>query len=171
MITVSPALTERPAVPYVAIALSATMAELDAAIVDGIEEVASWLTDHGIALTGSPLCRYRVIDMEGQLEVEAGWTIDGPIPAPETFLVDTLPAGTYGSATYRDLDEGIEGNGALIDWAHDNGVAWDRWQTPQGDAFASRVELFRSGPMDHTDPATWIIEVLIKVAGEATAAD
>ncbi len=165
MITIPPALVEREATPYVAVPRRVTMDQLDAAIPASVDQVAAWLTAHGIELSGLALIRYRVIDMAGVLQVEIGWSVDSPVDAPAPFVVDVLPAGTYGSATYRDPSEGIAGNGALIAWADDAGIGWDVEVTDDGDAFASRVEFFLTGPDEDPDPTTWLTEVAILVAG------
>ena len=65
---------------------------------------------------------------------------------------------------FRGVENGIPGNGALIQWAIDNEVRWDRWETPQGDAFASRFEVMLTGPDDHPDPSQWDTEVAILIA-------
>ncbi|MEZ4630267.1 MAG: hypothetical protein R2880_06095, partial [Deinococcales bacterium] len=37
---------------------------------------------------------------------------------------------------------GFKGNKALIDWAKENSIAWDRWDELSGDAFCCRYEAF-----------------------------
>jgi hypothetical protein len=156
MITIPPSLVERSETHYVAVARHVSMSQLD--------EVAAWLTTQGIELIGAPLIRYRVIDMNDLLQVEIGWPLEAPVEAPSQFIVDVLPAGTYGSATYRDVSEGVAGNAALLGWGNDTGVAWDYRAIDEGDVFASRVEFFLTGPEDDSDPTTWLTEVVIKVA-------
>lgn len=163
MITIPPALIERPVTHYVALPRKVSMNQLGQAIPEAIDEVAAWLVTQGIEPFGAPLIRYRVIDMDNDLQVEIGWPIDGPIEAPSQFVVDVLPAGTYGSATYSDVSEGVEGNAALLGWGNDAGLKWDRRDTDEGDAFASRVEFFLTGPDDDPDPTTWLTEVIIKI--------
>ncbi len=164
MITIPPTLVERPETHYVAVPRQVSMEQLDQAIPEAIDELAAWLATQGIDLSGAPLIRYRVIDMDNLLHVEIGWPLKTPVEAPSQFVVDVLPAGTYGCATYRDVSEGVEGNAVLLGWGHDTGVVWDSWSTNGGDAFASRVEFFLTGPEDDPDPAAWLTEVAIKVA-------
>lgn len=82
---------------------------------------------------------------------------DGRITAGE------IPAGRYASLVYTGPD-GIPGNAALIGWAERQGVQWDRWDDPRGDAFRSRVEYFLTDPAEQPDPDQWQTEVAIRLA-------
>lgn len=164
MITVAPALVEREATPYVALPRQVPMGQLDQAIPAAVDEVFDWLQSQAIEPAGVPLIRYRIIDMDTLLHVEIGFPVSGPVAAPPGFVVDELPAGTYGSATYQDVSQGVAGNASLIQWASDADVIWDSWDTPDGDAFAGRAEFFLTGPDDDPDPTTWLTEVVIKIA-------
>ena len=164
MIVIPPALEERDELHYVALARTVTMDELGDAIPAGHMAVEAWFASRGIEPSGPPLIRYRVIDMERALHIELGWPVAQPVDAGPEWVTDSLPAGTYGVATYRNPDEGVEGNGALIDWARDNGIEWDRWDTADGDAFRSRVEFELYDPATQPDRTKWETEVAILVA-------
>ena len=77
-----------------------------------------------------------------------------------------IPAGRYATLIYRDVNKGIEGNRALIEWAGANNLEWDAWETEKGHAFRSRLEFFLSGPDDNPDPAQWDTEVAIRLADD-----
>lgn len=164
MIVNPPARATRQAVHYVAMPLSVTIEELAGAVPGALDAVEAWLTSRGIVPSGPPLIRYRVIDMAAQMSVEIGWPVADLPDVAELVVADTLPAGEYGSCVFRGADNGIAGNGALIDWGAATGIAWDRWDTPEGDAFASRFELMLSGPDDNPDPTQWDMEVAILIA-------
>jgi hypothetical protein len=106
--------------------------------------------------------------MAGELQVEIGFPMAHPVDVADGLVADALPAGTYGVATYRNVAEGVEGNGTLIDWARDSGIEWDRRDTPQGDTFACRVEVLLGDPAVEPDPALWDTEVAILVAKGST---
>jgi hypothetical protein len=165
MIVIPPALVERPQVHYVAQPLAVTMDTIDMAIDDALGVVESWLAAHDVVADGPPIVRYRVIDMDRELLIEVGVPVASPVEVPEGLVCDSLPAGTYGAATFRNMDEGVAGNGALIDWASENGIEWDRWATHAGDAFASRLEVLLGDPDVNPDPTTWEAEVAILVKG------
>jgi hypothetical protein len=66
-----PRIVERPEQPYVAISGQVTMQTVGA-IADRLPEVFVWLADHGLEPAGPPFFRYTRIDMQRQLEIEAG---------------------------------------------------------------------------------------------------
>lgn len=165
MITIPPALVQRSPTPYAALPASVAMSALGEMIPAALDEVAAALAAVGIAPIGPPLIRYRVIDMDGLLQVENGWPVAELRGAPDSLVLDTLPGGSYGAATYRDVREGVAANAALLEWGAQQGLAWDRREGADGDVFASRVEFFLTGPEDDPDPAQWLTEVAIKVVG------
>ena len=163
MIVIPPALAERPLVHYVAQPRSVTMETFDAAIEDALGVVFAWLATNGFAPSGAPIIRYRVIDMARELRVEIGVPVAAPVVVADGLVCDVLPAGTYGAATYRNMAEGVAGNAALIGWAEDNGIEWDRWDSDAGDVFACRFEVLLGDPAVNPDPTTWEAEVAILV--------
>lgn len=170
MIVSPPALSERPTIYYVAKPQAVTLESFGAFIPASHDAVEAWLAEQGIQPSGGPLIRYRVIDMETVMQVEIGWPVAEPVDpgtASDAGLVaDSLPAGTYAATTFRGVENGVPGNGVLIQWALDNGVEWDRWDEPGGDAFRARVEFELTDPAETPDPSTWETEVAILVKGE-----
>ena len=72
-----------------------------------------------------------------------------------------LPAGKYASLIY--IGGGISANKALIEWVRDQGLTFDRWDVPTGDAFASRYESYLTDPAVQPLKSKWDIEVAIKL--------
>lgn len=164
MIVNAPGRAMREAVHYVAMPRSVTIANLGDAIPEALDAVEAWLSEREISPSGPPMVRYRVIDMAAQMKVEIGWPVTELLDVDAPLVADTLPAGDYGACVFRGVDNGIAGNGALIDWGTDHNVQWDRWDEPQGDAFASRFESMLTGPDDNPDPSQWDTEVAILIA-------
>ena len=73
-----------------------------------------------------------------------------------------LPAGGYATLTY--VDHARRANKALIEWARDNGVAFDRWDEPGGDAFACRYEAYITDPRTEPRKTKWEVELNMRVA-------
>jgi effector-binding domain-containing protein len=77
-----------------------------------------------------------------------------------------LPAGRYASLTYKGPYDGLFGaNAALMDWAKESGIEWDIVQTPEGERFVCRLEIYK------TDPATELpenceTEITIRIADQ-----
>ena len=102
--------------------------------------------------------------MAGKMDVEVGVPVKGALSGDERISAGVLPAGRYASLIYSGVKNGIEGNKALLDWATEQGIVWDRWDDKNGDAFGSRVEFFLTGPDEDPDPANWETEVAIRLA-------
>jgi effector-binding domain-containing protein len=107
--------------------------------------------------------RYHVINMAAKMDVELGVPVDGALPGNGRVKAETLPAGRYASLIYQDVKRGVEANGALLRWGAEQGLQWDRWQTPEGDAFGGRIERYLTDPEHEPDPAKWETEVAIRL--------
>jgi effector-binding domain-containing protein len=90
-----------------------------------LKELRTWIKQHGIAAEGPFFLRYHVIDMNGPMDIEVGFTVPKHLPGDVRVTPGVLPAGYYANLTYSG--GGMAGNKALIGWAQNNGIAWDRW--------------------------------------------
>lgn len=159
-----PKIEERSAQPYVGISTQTTMAELGAVIPRLHDEVLGWLESKGLAPSGPPFIRYHVIDMARELEVTLAWPVARNLEGDGLIAAGSLPAGRYGSLVYTGIENGIAGNGALLEWGAEQGLNWDTFASEKGDGFGARYESFLTGPDDEPDPAKWETEVAIRLA-------
>jgi effector-binding domain-containing protein len=160
-----PKIEERAEQHYAGIRTQVTMGELGSGIVPQLHaEVMDWLNQHGVSPAGAPILRYHVIDMAGKLDIEIGWPVAAPVAGNGRVNAGVLPAGRYASLIYTGAANGVAGNAALITWAKERGIVWDRWETPAGDAFRARVETEHTDPAEEPDMAKWQTEVAIKLA-------
>ena len=135
------------------------------AVVDKLfKELNAWKKTHGVVPSGPPFLRYHVIDMQGEMDIEVGIPVTEPHAGDERVTPGEIPAGRYASLIFTG--SGLAGNKALVEWAKANGVAWDRWEDPQGDAFRARYERFLTDPKVEPRKTRWEIEVAIKLADE-----
>jgi effector-binding domain-containing protein len=161
-----PKLIERPAQPYVGIRTQVTMSEFGSGIIPKLhDEVMGWLKQKGLNPSGAPMIIYHVIDMANKLDVEMAW----PVAAAQTddgrIHAGPLPAGRYASLLYTGDYSGLmDANRVLIEWAQQNNIAWDRWDDPNGDAFAARYESYITDPGEEPDASKWQTEVAIRIA-------
>jgi effector-binding domain-containing protein len=158
-----PKIEARTAQHYVGIRTQIPMHTMPQVIPQFIDETEAWLQEHAVEPVGAPFIRYYVIDMEDLLDIEIGWPIASALTGNERILAGVIPAGRYASLIYTDVQKGIEGNKILIEWAKEQGLKWDAWDTGKGEAFRSRIEIFMDGPVDDPDPAKWRTEVAIKL--------
>jgi effector-binding domain-containing protein len=129
------------------------------------DEVLGYLAQHGVEPAGAPFLRYDIIDMEGQLEIQVGVPIDAPLEGTDRIVVGTLPGGRYATLGYTGAYDGlVDANAALQAWADGKGLVFDQWSTDRGDAFAARLEIYRTDPAQEPDPSKWETEVAYRLA-------
>jgi effector-binding domain-containing protein len=135
------------------------------------KELNAWGRENGLEPAGPLLLRYYVIDMAGEMDIEVGIPVAELIPENEVqggkrVHVSRIPPGHYASLVY--VGSGYTGNKALVEWAHANGLQWDRWNDPKGDAFRCRYESYLTDPRLEPRKTKWEVEVAIKLTnGEA----
>lgn len=162
-----PVIDDRPDQPYVGIRTEVTMAELGEVIPRLHDEVLGWLESKGLTPSGPPFIRYHVIDMAHALEVTLGWPVAQAVSGDGRVEAGSLPAGRYASLVYTGVENGVAGNGALLEWGARQGLVWDTFVSERGDGFGARYESFLTDPDDEPDLAKWETEVAIRLADNA----
>jgi effector-binding domain-containing protein len=160
-----PKLEDRPEQHYVGIRAQVPPSKFKKIIPQFLDELFAWLGKQGVQPAGAPFMRYHVIDMGGIMDVELGVPVASALAGDERVRPGVVPAGRYAALVYSGVT-GIAGNKALIEWASKNGIKWDRWDDPNGDAFRSRIEYFLTDPAEQPDRKKWETEVAIRVADE-----
>ena len=125
-------------------------------------ELWSWLASHDIEASGPFFLRLHVINMEGPMDLEVGVITTTALEGDDRVRSGVLPAGRYATLTY--IDHARRANRALIDWARDNGITFDRWDDPGGDAFACRYEAYATDPRTEPRKTKWQVELNMRVA-------
>ncbi|MEP7294211.1 MAG: GyrI-like domain-containing protein [Chloroflexota bacterium] len=163
MIT-EPKFVERSEQPFMAIRTQLRLGEMGSAP-QFHGEVAAWLKAHGMAPAGAPFIRYCVINIADRMDLEFGFPVAAALEGDGRVTAGVVPSGRYATITYFGHYENLmEANRVLVEWAKENGVEWDRWDDPNGDAFAGRFEFYPNDPGEVPDPEEWETEVTIKVA-------
>jgi effector-binding domain-containing protein len=159
-----PKLVQRAEQPYAAIKVLVTMQELGDVVPPLNDEVFGWLAEHGVEPAGPPFWKYNVIDMERQLEIEAGVPVNSMITGDQRVLTGVLPAGSYATLTHTGHPSTlIDATGAVLDWGNDQAVAWDRSDDPEGDRWACRLEIYLTDPADEPDLDKWQTELAFRI--------
>jgi effector-binding domain-containing protein len=134
-------------------------------LADQLPEMFQLLAEHGIEPSGPPFFRYLVIDMERQLDVEAGIPVTGPVTVDPSLLSRVLPAGRYVSATYVGHPEGLRDViTTMLAWAEHEHLRFDVEPTRDGERWASRLEFYKTDPSVESDMNKWEIELAFKLA-------
>lgn len=159
-----PKIDERPERLYMGIRTIAPFRTMFAEVDKLLKELRKWVNASGIAEEGPFFLRYHVIDMEGPMDIELGFVVAEQLSGDERVKPGVLPAGRYASLIYTG--SGMKGNKALIGWAQENNIAWDRQELPEGDAFRCRYEMYLTDYRVEHRKTKWEIELAIKLADE-----
>jgi effector-binding domain-containing protein len=158
-----PRIETREAQPYAAIASTTSMRDggfgdvIDASLPAMLEHLGSL----GVEPAGRPLVIYRLIDMNGDLQIEVGWPVAAEIPPDDRVGTGTLPAGRYAVGIYVGPYEGLQGaNAQLQEWAQSQGLTW----AMHGDRWDARFESYLTDPLIEPDPARWQTEIVCLLA-------
>lgn len=150
----------REAQPYAAIPMVVTMDMLARAVDQGFPELFGWLAEHSIEPAGPPLIRYLVVDMAAGLQVELGVPVGAQIDGNGRIKSGNLPAGQYVVLRHTGPYGGlIASNAVLQQWAQEQGITLNSWDSPQGTAWSGRAEHYLTNPATEPDPAKWQVDV------------
>jgi effector-binding domain-containing protein len=112
-----------------------------------------------------PLSASSLSTWEGELEIELAVPVAEGVSGEGRFRADVLPAGRYGTLLHvGPYDDLAASNAALQDWAEEQGIVWDSWDTDSGSAWRGRVERYLTDPSVEPDPSKWEVEVAYLIA-------
>jgi effector-binding domain-containing protein len=160
----APEIVTRAEQPYVAIRAHVTMAELGG-LGARLGEVFGWLDARGLAPAGAPFFRYNVIDMERELEVDAGVPVAAAVDGDGQVVADVLPAGRYATVTHVGHPSELLGvTKALLDWAAEQGLRWDVSPGDRGERWSGRLEIYLTDPSQEPDMSKWQTQLAFRLA-------
>ncbi len=97
-----------------------------------------------------------MIDMDRQLEVEAGVPVVTPVQADGDVVAGVLPAGRYATVLHVGHPSELVGaTGALLDWGAGEGLKWGTSPGADGDHWACRLEIYLTDPQQEPDMSKW----------------
>ena len=159
-----PTVVERAAQPYLSIVNRVPMTAINEAA-DRTREVFAFIDARGIDWVAPPFFKYNVIDMAGELEIEVGVPIAAPAEGEGDVISGTLPAGRYATVTHvghpRELEAVIAD---LLAWAEREGLRFAKEDTPVGEVWESRLEVYSTDPATEPDMNKWETTLLFKLA-------
>jgi effector-binding domain-containing protein len=168
----TPQIIERPPQPYVAVREAVTKSTLSR-VADHIPELFGWLAQRGQMPSGAPFFRYLTIDMERELQVEAGVpvaaAIDSAGGAGGAVTAQTLPGGRFVRAFFIGHPDGLENATAeLLQWAETQDLRWDMHDSPGGERWGCRIEIYHTDPLEQPDMNAWRTELAFRLADGTT---
>ena len=160
----APEIVTRAEQPYVAIRTRVTMAEL-AGLGARLGDVFGWLGARGLAPAGAPFFKYNLIDMTGELEVEAGAPVTATVVGDDYVVSGVLPAGRYATLTHLGHpSELAEVTKALLDWAARQDLTWDMSPADGGERWGCRLEIYLTDPSQEPDMSKWQTQLAFRLA-------
>ena len=154
---------ERQTIPYVGIRVVTPFRGMLAVRDRLLAEAREGIEEAGIETVGYGFLRLHVIDMNGPMDLEAGYFTSEPVRIAHSRLRPGLmAAGRYATMKYRD--HARRANQALQDWVQENGLRLDRRTTPEGDAFACRYEAYWTDPIVEPRKTKWTVELAMLLA-------
>jgi effector-binding domain-containing protein len=158
-----PGIVQRIEQPFVAVRALVTMQTLGEVLPALHPKVRDWLRSQGVQPAGQPFYKYNVIDMDRQLAVEVGFPVASPATGEDQVLAAFLPADRYATMWHTGHPDGLAGaTQTLLDWAAQQGLAWDVTSTPDGERWGCRLEVYHDEPGQ--DMSEWETELAIKLA-------
>ncbi|MCX5514167.1 GyrI-like domain-containing protein [Kaistia algarum] len=158
-----PKIVERQAEPFIALRTHVAMDEIDKRAPDLIKALYDGLALRSIERAGPLFFKYNVIDMERELEIDIGVTLSSSTDIAG-FITGMLPAGRYASLTYfGPFDDLYEVTAIMVGWARQRGLRFDVRETPLGDAFSSRLEIYKTDPALEPDNSKWETELAFRL--------
>ncbi|GAA1427610.1 GyrI-like domain-containing protein [Microlunatus lacustris] len=158
------AVVEEDPQPYVAVTGDVTMDTIPA-IADRFGEVEGWLADQGVAPAGPPFFRYRVIDMDRRLVMEAGFPTPTELAGEGEVRPDVLPAGRYVTTSYVGHPADLVGVTAdLLAWTEAQGLAFDVQPSGEGEIWGCRLEWMETDPAVEADMSRWTTRLAFRLA-------
>ncbi len=162
----APRIETRAEQPYAAVRAQVTMETLGTVVPPLTQEIFAWLGDRGVAPAGAPFWKYDVIDMAGQLEVEAGVPVTAAVAGDGRVISGVLPAGRYATVVHvGHPSELAEATAALLDWAAGQDLTWDMSPGEDGERWGSRLEIYLTDPREEPDMTKWETQLAIRLAG------
>ena len=156
-IVVGPSIELHQSRPYLAIRQIAPFRGM-LAVRDALwSEIFCWLETRGLGATGKAFLRLNVIDMRGEMDIEAGVVTEQVVAGDDRVREGTLPGGRYATLTYRD--HSIRANRHLLDWVAGQPWELDRDDDPRGDRFACRYELNLTDARSERRRKNWAVQL------------
>jgi effector-binding domain-containing protein len=157
-----PRIDERLAQPYMGIRVQTPFKGMFQVADKLLKQLFTWAKSKGIEPAGPTFLRFYVVAMDGIMDIEVGLPVTAPLPDEGDIKASFLPAGRYASLVF--VGNGYIGNKTLIEWAAVNGIQWDHWEDPHGDAFRCRTEAYLTDPRHEHRKTKWEVEVAMKIA-------
>ncbi len=133
-----------------------------ALVTTALKELRRWSHANGLSDESPYFLRYYHTDMKGMMDVEVGLMTNSGRVGLGRIQPGSLPKGRYASLVYRG--NGLRGNVALMKWAKDNAVKFDRPADSDAESYICRYEAYLTDYRIEPRKLLWNVELSIKIA-------
>jgi effector-binding domain-containing protein len=155
-------IVEKPERLYLGIRFETPFDGMFAVVTKALKELRKWSKENALSEEGPYFLRYYYTDMKGIMEVEAGLMTNSGLAGQGRIQPGSLPKGKYASLIYRG--NGLRGNQALMKWATDQGIKFDRLVADAVESYTCRYEAYLTDYRIESRKLLWDVEMSIKIA-------
>lgn len=155
-------IVDKPERSYLGIRFETPFEGMFAQVTTALKELRKWSHANGLAEEGPYFLRYYHTDMKGIMDVEVGLMTHSGLVGQGRIHPGCLPSGRYVSLVYRG--NGLRGNVALMKWAADHAIRFDRPAAGDAESYICRYEAYLTDYRIEPRKLLWDVELSIKVA-------
>ena len=155
---------ERQPQAYAYVSFTVRMDQMQRPAQEGFPLLFGYLAELGIEPVGAAFYNYRRINMADTLDVEAGIAVNKAGPDSDRVKFGTLPGGRFVTLRWHGHPDKLEpATGMLIGWLRLTQQPLDMEESPDGDHFACRLEIYETDPEEEPDMDKWVTELAFKL--------
>ena len=154
----------KPERPYLGIRFETPFDGMFALVTKALKELRKWSREKSLSEDGPYILRYYHTDMKGIMDVEVGLVTNANLEGQGRIKPGSLPKGRFATLVYRG--NGLRGNQALMNWATDHEIRFDRLVTGDPESYTCRYEAYLTDHRSEPRKLLWDIELSIKIADE-----
>jgi effector-binding domain-containing protein len=155
-------IVEKPERSYYGIRFETPFDGMFAQVTKALKELRRWSKENSLSEDGPYFLRYYHTDMKGIMDVEAGIVTNSKLNEQGRIHPGSLPKGRFATLVYRG--NGLRGNQALMKWAFDHEIRFDRIVENDPESYTCRYEAYLTDYRVEPRKLLWDVELSIKVA-------
>jgi effector-binding domain-containing protein len=157
-------IADKPERPYLGIRFETPFDGMFALVTKALKELRKWVKESSLSGDGPYFLRYYHTDMKGMMDVEVGFVTNAGLDGQGRIKPGSLPKGRFATLIYRG--NGLRGNQALMKWARDHEIRFDRIVAGDPESYTCRYEAYLTDYRTEPRKLLWDIELSIKIADD-----
>lgn len=157
-------IVEEPERSYLGTRFETPFEGMFAVVTKALKELRKWSKANSLSDQGPYFLRYYHTDMKGTMDVEVGLITHTGLVGEGSIQPGSLPKGKYATLVYRG--NGLRSNQALMKWAKDQGITFDRLVADDVESYTCRYEAYLTDYRIEPRKLLWDVELSIKLADD-----